>query len=217
MARGLQLKIHCFNTLPSTQTYLIEQLKAKKVKSPCCYVALEQTKGVGSRGNEWISQKGNLFLSFCIAKSRLPKDLPLSACSIYFSMLLKEILYGYTKKIWVKWPNDFYVGDKKVGGTITSIVGDDLVCGIGVNLQNSPSTFDNLTLQLDPLALTEVYMKNLLTFPSWKNVLNDFKVEFDKSKAFMTHNGDAKISMKYASVCEDGALLIDGKRIFSLR
>ena len=35
----------------------------------------------------------------------------------------------------IKWPNDFYIDDKKIGGTITNLSGKYVYCGIGTNLK----------------------------------------------------------------------------------
>ena len=60
-----------FETLPSTQQYLIDEIKKEKGIVPCAVVAIHQTQGVGSRGNQWESFSGNLYTSFVLNKDHL--------------------------------------------------------------------------------------------------------------------------------------------------
>ena len=201
----------------STQSYLLEALKSKEITQASFVVAKEQTAGKGSRGNSWLGLEGNLFFSFCLEKSFLPEDLPLSATSIYFSFLLKKILSDLGSDTWMKWPNDFYLDDKKIGGTITNISGKWFVCGIGINMVVAPKSFASLDIKIDKNMLLEKYEKTLKNLPSWKKLLKEFQIEFTKSKKFSTHIGEEKVALIDAELAEDGALIINGKRIYSLR
>ena len=49
----LQEHIYHFDTLPSTQTWAVEKIKAKTLIAPFCIHAKRQTQGIGSRGNQW--------------------------------------------------------------------------------------------------------------------------------------------------------------------
>lgn len=211
------LKTVWLKSVDSTQTYLQDALKTKTISTAAMVVAEEQTSGKGSRGNEWIGLKGNLFFSFCLEKSSLPEDLPLSATSIYFSFLLKKVLSNLDSLVWMKWPNDFYLDDKKIGGTITNISGKWFVCGIGLNLIQSPSGFSHLDIPIDKQRVLEEYEKSLLNLPSWKKLLKEFQIEFTKSKKFSTHIADETVSLSTAELADDGALIINGQRIYSLR
>lgn len=58
-------------------------------------------------------KNGNLFFSFVLKRNDLPSDLQIQSASIYFSYILKEVLALEGSKIWLKWPNDFYIDNKK--------------------------------------------------------------------------------------------------------
>jgi BirA family biotin operon repressor/biotin-[acetyl-CoA-carboxylase] ligase len=115
------------------------------------YVFLQIIKhnGIGSRGNSWSGKKGNLFFSFVIKKEFLPKDLPLQSSLYLCIFLLKKILKDLGFKIWLKWPNDFYIDNKKIGGTITTVSKDLIYCGIGLNLKNVDEDFGKLDIKID--------------------------------------------------------------------
>lgn len=206
-----------FDELESTQTYLLEQLNAKRVATPIAILAKQQTKGIGSRDNQWEGGKGNLFFSIAIDLDDLPNDLPLSSASIYFSFIMKEVLKDFSDEIWLKWPNDLYKNEDKIGGTITKKTDTILVCGMGINLQKNENGFEALNLNIEPTKLLEVYLLRLETYPSWKQVFSEYRIEFQRSKHFFTHIEGQYISLENAILWEDGSLIIDNKRVYNLR
>jgi len=211
------LKILYFSELDSTQKYLVENLKNQKLEAPIAVVAKKQSAGYGSRGNNWISDEGNLFFSFAVKVSELPSDLKLESTSIYMSYLLKEVFESSGSKIWLKWPNDFYLQDKKVGGTITNVVKNCVVCGIGVNLKSSSEEFASMDVKLEIESILKKYFHNLALKRSWKQVFSNFKVEFEKSKHYSTHYKDEKIEIGLSTLNDDGSLMYKDERIYSLR
>lgn len=211
------MKIIYLDAIDSTQRYLKDALKNKEIFSPVAVVASRQYAGQGSRGNSWIGEEGNLFFSFSIAIKDLPNDLKLESSSIYFSYLLKQVLEDNGSKVWLKWPNDFYIDDCKIGGTITNIVKDDLVCGIGLNIQVSPDGFSKLDVMISKENILNGYFNYLKKNIIWKQIFSKYKLEFDKSKNYFAHGGDKKISLSNAVLQDDGSIISDGQRIFSLR
>ena len=211
------MEILLFDTLPSTQAYLIEKVGKEELKAPVSVLAYEQSAGLGSRDNSWSGGRGNFFASVAIDLSSLPEDLSLSSASIYFSFIMKQTLLELDEDIWLKWPNDFYYNDHKVGGTITQKVKDTLVCGIGINLKNSQNGYKALQSDILPQKLMENYLVRLEKFPKWKQIFSEYEVEFELSRKFSVHIENYQKSLTDASLREDGSLLIDGKKVFSLR
>jgi len=214
---GLGVDIHWFESLDSTQSYLIEALKISRFTPPVCVGASLQTMGKGSRGNDWIGQEGNLFISVAIERSMLPSDLRLESSSIYLAFLMKELIASMGSNVWLKWPNDFYLDDKKIGGVITNLIGDTLVCGIGINLVTSPEKFGTIDIEISSDVLTNNYCDLFDKLPMWKQVFSKYKIEFEDNREFFTHNNNEKISLENAVLLEDGSLLCDSQRIVSLR
>ena len=102
--------------------------------------ALSQTSGRGQRGNTWTSAPSEN-LTFSIVLKHAPK------VKAYDQFVINEIVslsvvdflsnYGISAKI--KWPNDIYVGDRKICGILIehSVIGDSLsssIIGIGLNI-----------------------------------------------------------------------------------
>ena len=211
------MKILSFETLPSTQLYLKELVKESPSCIPVAVVAQMQTAGVGSRDNQWYSQEGNLFLSFAISMSSLPEDLKLESASIYFSWLLKETVKDLGSKAFLKWPNDLYLNQDKIGGMITNVVNNTIICGVGLNLQKSKNNFACLDLEIDKNIILENYFKKIEKKSSWKQVFSKYKVEFRTNQNFFTHIKGTKVSLSEAVLSGDGSLYINGERIYSLR
>ena len=209
--------IHWLECVESTQVYLADALRSGELEAPVAVVAARQNAGKGSRGNVWQSLEGNLFFSFAISRSDLPEDLKLESSSIYFTYLLKETLSDFGSAVWLKWPNDFYIEEKKIGGAITTLVNDDLICGIGLNLEAAPKGFSTLDIVIQKNLFLEKYFQKLEKFSSWKQIFSKYRLEFDKSKTFSAHHNDQKISLEKAKLLCDGSIEDRGQRIYSLR
>ena len=211
------MQIRYLESVDSTQKYLKELLLKQKVNPPYAVVSNRQTDGIGSRDNSWSGMDGNLFLSFTIHLDELPNDLKLESSSIYFSYLLQKTLFELNSKVWLKWPNDFYINDLKIGGMITNIVGNSLICGVGLNLVNSPDGFATLDIEIAREKLLEKYFTNIEKKILWKQVFSKYKLEFYRNQKFFTHNNSLRISLDKASLESDGSIIINNKRIYSLR
>lgn len=204
--------------MPSTQDYALDLLK-KSPTLPFCVLAHKQTQGRGSRGNLWESEDSSLLFSFVFSKSKLPQDLKLHSLSLYVGAILKEFLYlkGETQ-VWLKWPNDLYVQEKKAGGILTQCTGDACVCGVGINLKSQK--YGTLGIEiLDSRKKDFVY--DFLTFffkyPSWSEIFHKYKLEFHNNFSYYFHHQNQKFSFKDAVLCEDGAIMIGYEKIYSLR
>ena len=211
------MQISFLESIDSTQTYLKELLRENKITPPCAVVAQTQTNGLGSRGNAWHGMEGNLFLSFAYPRSRMPQDLKIESSSIYFAYLLKETLAEAGSHVWLKWPNDFYLGELKIGGVITNVVQEALVCGIGLNLKIAPEGFAKLDIEITKEKLLENYFAKVEKFISWKQVFSNYELEFPRNQNFFTHGNGTKIPLKDVSLQSDGSIISNGERIFSLR
>ncbi len=203
--------------LPSTQKYLLEKIRHAELVAPVAVISAEQYQGIGSRENSWSGGEGNFFASFAVDLSDLPKDLPLSSASIYFAFIMRQTLREKGEEVWLKWPNDFYLGVEKVGGVITQKINQTLICGIGVNLKNSSNGFKSLYGDILAEPLLEKYLKKVEEFPEWKQIFSEYQIEFEQSRRFSVHIDNYEKSLQNALLCEDGSLLIEGKRVFSLR
>jgi len=217
MGKDFFVQILYLKEIDSTQTLLKKLIKAKEIEAPFAVVSDAQSAGVGSRDNSWNSQEGNLFLSFAIKLGDLPKDLKLESASIYFSYLFKSLLCEEGSSVWIKWPNDFYIEDKKIGGMITNLEGDVIICGLGLNLVTSPVGFAKLDIAVDKKEILRKYFKKIDENFLWKQVFSKYELEFYKNKNFFTHNQNTKIPLEDVKLQQDGSIISNGERIYSRR
>ncbi len=214
---NLKMKMIKLEEVDSTHRYIKDYILENPYTQPLCIFTDYQTQGIGSRGNSWIGKKGNLFFSFVVDKNFLPEDLPLQSSSIYFSFILKEILKDLKSLVWLKWPNDFYLNKKKIGGTITTISKDLIYCGIGLNLKSVSDDFGKLDIDVDIEDILKNYFFKLEKKILWKQIFSDFKIEFQHSKKFQTTIENQKISLENVILNEDGSIQVNDKKVFSLR
>ncbi|GAB4326391.1 MAG: biotin--[acetyl-CoA-carboxylase] ligase [Bacteroidales bacterium] len=103
-----------------------------------------QTAGRGNGNTKWISDPGqNLLLSLIIPGN----DFPASGqffLNMAVSVSLMETVSHYVSSpgVSIKWPNDIYIGDRKVAGilirhTVTGSVIGNTIAGVGLNLNQT--------------------------------------------------------------------------------
>lgn len=102
-------------------------------------VAENQTSGRGQRGNRWESEPGkNLSVTGVCKGINVPASSQFSV-SEAVALAVVDVLSAYGILARVKWPNDIYVGDKKICGILIehSVRGSELewsILGIGINV-----------------------------------------------------------------------------------
>lgn len=105
--------------------------------------ARRQTAGRGQRGNTWESAAGeNLTFSLLVRPKTIPPSKQM-AISRAVSLAIVRWLDRYLKEeVAIKWPNDIYVGDKKICGiliehVLTSGRIDRTIIGVGININQT--------------------------------------------------------------------------------
>ena len=211
------MEIFYLNSVNSTHLYLQEYIKNNGFQNNLAIFTTNQTDGIASRDNKWEGSKDNFYLSFVISKNNLPLDIQIQSLSIYFSFILKDLLSELNSNVWLKWPNDFYINNKKIGGTITTISKDLIYCGIGLNFINIKNEFESLDIKISSKKLLELYINKLEIYPSWKQIFSKYSIEFFHSKKFYATIGNQKVSLENSKLNNDGSIQIDNKKVFSLR
>ena len=125
----------------STNNYLKNYIPASDEKISVV-VADYQKAGRGQGTNTWESEPGeNLLFSILVHPVMVPVH-----CQFLLSMAealaLKEVLDNYTEGITLKWPNDIYWNDKKIGGTLieTTLGGGHIkncIFGTGIDVNQT--------------------------------------------------------------------------------
>jgi len=140
----------------SSNNYAIKLINSGKAVHGTVVLALCQENGRGRGGNVWESAFGmNLLASIIIFPGFLTADKQFYLSKIT-SLALVDLLSKETGGITIKWPNDIYVGEEKIGGILIEnmIRGNYIessVTGIGLNLNQtdfSPALPNPVSLKL---------------------------------------------------------------------
>lgn len=141
--RWLGRKIHVFNELPSTNTYMKEQghhcrNTPDSMPDGSLVLAEFQSAGRGQYDRNWQTEPyQNLTFSFCFKPCQLKRLQTMTlivavACAEALELIIQQPIH-------IKWPNDLYHGNEKFGGILieSALIGDkvdNLVVGIGINV-----------------------------------------------------------------------------------
>lgn len=144
MAGEVSAAVRWFESVGSTQDEG-HRLAAEGAQHGTAVAARTQTDGRGMRGRSWDSGDGGLWLSVVV---RPPATTALELTPIRVGLALAallETLPGMRERILLKWPNDLYIRDRKLGGVLAEgrWQGDSLhwvVVGIGLNVRNPITT-----------------------------------------------------------------------------
>jgi BirA family biotin operon repressor/biotin-[acetyl-CoA-carboxylase] ligase len=182
---------------PSTSVMMKALEKQKLLTNGDVLRAINQTGGIGQSGNSWESEAGkNLTFSLFLDTHFLAASEVFQLNKIMSLALLDYLKNRQLSAVKIKWPNDVYIGDKKIAGVLThnSFLGDKLensIVGIGLNmnqivfLSDAPNPVSlkqiskqeyNLEEELDSL-LQCIYMRVIQLA---KGELNNINAEYLK-------------------------------------
>ncbi len=96
-------------------------------------LAEHQTAGRGRRGAAWFSQSGeSLAFSILLRPQEPPALWPRFALAA--GLAVAEAVETFAPQVGIKWPNDIWLGQRKVAGILVEADADFAVVGIGLNL-----------------------------------------------------------------------------------
>tara|TARA_B100000029_G_scaffold328825_1_gene321158 strand:- start:2892 stop:3485 length:594 start_codon:yes stop_codon:yes gene_type:complete len=194
----MKFKIFKFEKVTSTNDVAIDMIKKEKRLSGYVYSSL-QKKGRGRHGNQWVSQKGNLFGSlFFLLKKNYPSVKEFSIINlIIISEVIKKFCYG--KKIKLKFPNDIYVSKKKICGILQEVITlqemNFLIIGIGINVVTNPNINEkyqatNIFNESNKKPnIEEINQLIITSYEKFFNEINTYNyINFKKKAASMSEN-----------------------------
>lgn len=127
------------NSVDSTNNYAANLLKEGIIDTGAVVLADFQTNGRGQRGNVWNSDPG---MNLCASFVYLPDNLALNdliTINWWVSLSVVELLNKFSIKAKIKWPNDIFVEDLKIGGLLIETVNQgsqikSIIIGVGINV-----------------------------------------------------------------------------------
>jgi BirA family transcriptional regulator, biotin operon repressor / biotin---[acetyl-CoA-carboxylase] ligase len=108
-------------------------------------IAEEQSGAVGRMGRAWISPGGGIWITI-ILKPGVPVDHVFMITMAGSIAIAKAIRREFDLGALIKWPNDIFIGNKKVGGLLLELAAEAdtihyCLLGIGVNVNVPLSNF----------------------------------------------------------------------------
>ena len=183
-----------------------------------------QTAGKGCGANTWESERGkNLTFSMLIHPKAIPANQQFHITEIVSVALCKTLQPYIYNKVEIKWPNDIYVGDRKLCGILIEnrLQGNvivDCIIGIGLNVNQrvflsdapNPVSMYQLTGQeLDRDELLKAFIENL--DQEWQNKTNGSEYRellYRKGKDGLYEAKTGRFVAKLTDVLPDGRLLL---------
>ncbi len=121
-------------------------------------VADSQERGRGRKNRSWFSPpRKNLYFSILVRPHKLPVERS-GIFTMVASLSISDLLDGIGINHWIKWPNDIYIGNRKLCGILNEVFpkGDSVdfvVLGVGLNVNQS---FAETELEDTAVSLYEV-------------------------------------------------------------
>lgn len=143
--------------IDSTNGQARRMLEQGEINKTTWIQAEDQYQGKGQGKNSWESEPGqNVTGSLVIFPSGVLPENQFDL-SIMASLAVCDMLELFLEKVQIKWPNDIYVGSKKIGGLLVehSILGQEIsnsIIGIGLNV-NQESFHKDLP---NPVSLKQI-------------------------------------------------------------
>lgn len=128
------------DSTPSTNSYIAAN--AGSLVAPTMVTVRDQTAGRGQRGNTWEAAPGeNITASVLLHPAGVEARRQFSI-SEAVALAVSDTLARYGISSCVKWPNDIYVGDRKICGILIehSLYGTHIrrtIAGVGLNVNQT--------------------------------------------------------------------------------
>lgn len=168
------------------------ELAIKDAPSGSVVFAESQSKGRGRIGRSWFSPKRKgLWFSVILRPNLQPVYAPM--ITIAGSIAVAKAIMKHTGlSVWIKWPNDIYINNRKLGGILTEMNTEldrikFVILGIGINVNIEPQVFpkelqekavsikcSRIEVVKEIMVSLEFYY-NMLNKKNWDTIINEWK------------------------------------------
>lgn len=144
--KGFPAILKRYKTISSTNDVALDYLAEKgKESNGTVFIAEYQEKGRGRLGRSWFANANqNLLMSFIFVP---PEDFRWNFLPLAVGLSCVKAIEKYSKvRTRIKWPNDIFYENKKMGGILTEskTIGKQIfgvVVGIGINVKGGKEDF----------------------------------------------------------------------------
>ncbi|MDG1135939.1 MAG: biotin--[acetyl-CoA-carboxylase] ligase [Bacteroidales bacterium] len=177
----------------STNSHAIGLIENGKANEGDVVVTSCQKQGKGQGENHWESEPNKNITATLILEPTFihpsQQFVLTQLISLSIKRILDKYLSNYNTNTSVKWPNDIYIGDKKIAGILFQnfVVGETLtysVIGFGVNINQTKFSVK----AGNPIALIELLKDDVNVNDILKEVLEDFKNSYESIREYQDYN-----------------------------
>lgn len=169
-----------FKKTDSTNLKARKMIERPDLKDGTILIAGTQTKGVGRFERDWISPYGGLWFTIIIKYDRDIKNIE-KVNLIIANSIIKALKNYITSGLKVKWPNDIYLKELKMGGILSELIlnkekKSHLIIGVGLNINNKRDTlgkYKQISISAIDAINKKICREKLLA-----EILNDFEKDF---------------------------------------
>lgn len=132
------------STCHSTNDWTSQKIQSESLDEGTIVLTDNQTQGKGQRGNKWYAEPGQNLTFTLVYKPEFLAVKEQFKMNVAVSVAIAEALSEFVsdEEVRIKWPNDIFLGDQKVGGILieSMVAGNILVyslIGIGININQT--------------------------------------------------------------------------------
>ena len=191
----INFKITHIESVDSTSNYVATAFAQGKISHGSVILADNQTSGRGQREATWQSEGGlNLLFSFLLIPDNMSasEGQSLMHCT---TLAIVNLLKSFSVKAQVKWPNDIYVGRKKMAGILieNQLSGSRIsrsIIGVGLNVNQA---------DFGELNATSLYLETG-KYVDLKETLLQFLYQFNEQWIRWLANNTSQLKSEYCSL-----------------
>jgi BirA family biotin operon repressor/biotin-[acetyl-CoA-carboxylase] ligase len=162
-------EIHHLSVVDSTNNYAAKLISDGQLQNGSVIMADFQTNGRGQRSNSWQSvSQDNLLFSLAFQPVSVAADQQIRI-NWYTALIWIKCCKRFSIDAQIKWPNDIFVGQQKLGGILieqqihgSNIAWSVVGCGINVNatpaLPNACSIFELTNVRFQPKTVLNEFL-----------------------------------------------------------
>lgn len=226
-------KFILLDSTDSTNNYAMRLIRNGLVQDGTAVFALDQKSGKGRVGRVWHSEPGSNLIMSVISDMNAVLLKDQFNLSMIAAITISRLIEIHSKlKVFVKWPNDIFINDKKAGGILIEniIYGQNwqwAVSGFGINinqksfedLARATSLFVETERSFDVLKLArELHQSFMENVHKWKTQRISFVEEYNnrlyKKDEIVTLESDGQVfEARIKGVTPEGKLITENDRV----
>ncbi len=168
----MEIKYHHFSNIDSTNSFAKREINSF---SKDCWTAISadtQTKGRGQNDSDWIDSPNDALLMTIISPNIKWDNSKIMNVHMSASLGIMNFLVDHGFDAELKWPNDIYIGSRKIAGILSEASWQGNFCnrfffGLGMNIRNAPNGYSFLGSQYQPqeyrIPLAELIVNQIIT------------------------------------------------------